>query len=151
MALTRRRAVVVLIGVMILISLLGAALAYLRDPPWIGAVTSGLREWEREPSGLRFRWTASHATFYMPSDAAAMTLPLKGIFGETDGRPGTVEVSVDDRWLATFTLADSNWIRPRLPLARGTTPRRYRRIDVRVSRTFGPRNLGVKLGEVVTD
>ena len=151
MALTGRRAVAAPLRLIVLICLLAAALAYLRDPPWVGAVTSGLGEWEREPSGIRFRWTSAHATFYVPSGAAAMTLPLKGVFGETDGHPGTVEVSVDDRWLGSFTLADSNWIRPRLPLVRGSTGRRYRRVDLRVSRTVGPRKLGVKLGEVVAE
>ena len=135
----------------VLVLLVGAGLAYLRDPPWVGSVTSGLRGWEVEPSGSRFRWTSSHATFYVPSDASTMTLPLKGVFSETDGRPGTVDVSVDDRWQAAFTLADSQWIRPRLPLARRPTNRRYRRIDLRVSRTLGPRNVGVKLGELVLE
>ena len=70
-------------GGVVLICLVAAALAYLHDPPWVGVVTSGLGVWESEPSGARFRWTSSHATFYVPSDASAMTLPLKGLFGET--------------------------------------------------------------------
>jgi hypothetical protein len=135
----------------LLVFAVAAALAYLHDPPWVGSVTSGLGPWEREPAGSRFRWTSAHATFYVPSDISVMTLPIKGLFGETDGRPGTVDVSEDDRWLATFTLPDSSWIRPRLPLARGSSSRRYRRIDVRVSRTIGSRRLGVKLGEAILE
>jgi hypothetical protein len=135
------------IGVLAIV--IGTMLAYLHDPPWIGSVTAGLHEWESEPSGDRFRWTSAHATFYVPSDISTMTLPIKGVFGEMDGRPGTVEIAVDDRWLATFTLPNSEWIQPRLALGLRSTTRRYRRIDLRVSRTVGPRKVGVKLGKMV--
>ena len=30
-------------------------LAYLYDPPWMGAVTSGLRPWEQDPPKTLFR------------------------------------------------------------------------------------------------
>ena len=148
--MTRRRALAAS-GVVAFLVLIAAAMTYLHDPPWIGSVTSGLRDWEQEPSGTRFRWASSHATFYVPSDRSTMTLSLEGVFGETDGRTGTIDITVDDRWLATFTLPDSEWIQRRLTIAGESTGRRYRRIDMRVRPTFGHRNLSVKLGEVALE
>ena len=54
--------------------------AYLYDPPWVGQITSGLGEWRTDPSGMRYRWTNGHATFFVPSKATAMMLPLRAQF-----------------------------------------------------------------------
>jgi len=130
--------------------LLLAAAIFLRDPPWIGGMTSGLRGWEGPPE-TRFRWTSGHSSFFVPRDATTMTLPLKAVF-PASGRPVSVAISVDDRWLATLELPDpSAWVRHTLPLPRRATPRRFRRIDLRVNRTIGPFNLGVQLGEIGLD
>jgi hypothetical protein len=121
-----------------------AAVVYLRDPPWLAGVTSGLGGWEG-PAGSRFRWTTGHASFFVPSDAPEVTAPLKS----TQDRPVTVDVSVDDRWLATIELTDPDvWVRSPLPMPRKATSRRVRRIDLRVSRAVGPLNQGVQLGEI---
>ena len=131
-----------------LLLVLAAALIYLREPRWMAGVTSGLGGWDG-PAGTRFRWTTGHASFFVPSDAAALTLPLKAVVASPGGRPVTVDVSVDDRWLAAIELPDpSAWVRTTLPLPRKTTWRRLRRIDLRVSRTVGVLNRGVLLGEI---
>src|SRR5262245_43733922 len=123
---------------------------YLYDPPWIATVTSGLREWEEDPPGTRFRWTAGRASFFVPSRATAMTLPLRAVFATQDREPVIVKVSVDDRWLADITLTNVNvWNRTVLPLPRRTTHRSYRRVELRVSHITGPYNLGVQVGEVI--
>jgi hypothetical protein len=122
----------------------GAA-AYLHDPPWAGDVSSGMRDWEEDPPGTRWRWTSGYGSFFVPSDATAMSMPLRGAF------PGRVyvDVSVDDRWLARIVLSDPDrWQRTRLPLSRRDIHRRFRRIDLRVSRVVQPFNLGVQVGEV---
>ena len=125
-----------------------AALIYLREPAWMAGVTSGLGDWNG-PAGARFRWTAGHASFFVPSDAAAITLPLKAMFATPGDRLVTVDVSVDDRWLAAIDLPDpSAWVRTTLPLPRKTTSRRLRRIDLRVNRAMGVLNRGVQLGEI---
>jgi hypothetical protein len=131
--------------------LVAGAAIYLRDPPWIGGVTSGLRGWDGPP-GERFRWTSGHASFFVPSGTTAMTLPLKAVFPSANSGPVSVDVSVDDRWLATVKLTDpSVWVRQTLPLPRRPTLRRFRRIDLRVSRTAGQFNRGVQLGEIGLD
>jgi hypothetical protein len=126
------------------------ALVYLRDPPWIGGLTSGLLPWE-EDAGIRFRWTAGRATLFVPGDAMTITVPLRSVFAGPGGGPVEVEIRADDRWLATVHLTDPNaWVKTTLPIGRRSTRRRFRRIDLRVSRVVPPFMLGVMVGEVRT-
>jgi hypothetical protein len=119
---------------------------YLHDPAWAGGVTSGLREWRYDADGSPYRWTNGHGTFYVPSRAIEMTLPMRAGFPSSDSRAVRVDVSVDDRWLATIDLDDpAAWKFPVFPLS-ARTRRSYRRIDVRVSRVVGYEMLGVQLG-----
>ena len=126
-----------------------AALVYLRDPDWVGNLSSGFRSWEVDSSGRTFRWTAGRATFFVRADASFMTIPLRAVF---PGRPGATEVRIssDDRWLAAVPLPDpAVWVNTTVPLS-GRTSRRYRRIDLRVNRVVPPFMLGVMVGEVET-
>ena len=43
-----------------------AALAYLRDPPWLIDQASGLRGWEQPIGEPRYRWSGGHASFFVP-------------------------------------------------------------------------------------
>jgi hypothetical protein len=142
----RRRAFTVIVTV----GLIGAALAYLHDPPWAGQITSGMRAWEEDPPGTRFRWTLGRASFFIPARATAMTLPVRAVFPGTNGRPVVVSVSVDDRWLADVQVPDPDaWVRTSLPLPRRTTSRQFRRVDLRINRVaVGVFILGVMTGEV---
>ena len=81
--------------------MVAGVLAYLYDPPWMGGVTSGLRPWEQDPPGTLFRWTAGRATFFVPSNVATMTVPLRAVFPGPNGAPVTVELRDDDRLLMT--------------------------------------------------
>ena len=124
-----------------------AALAYLHDPPWIGNVTSGMREWEYSDPEMVFRWTTGRASLFIPSDAKAVMIPLRsGIPGPLMGEVA-VEIRVDDRFLATIRLTDpKEWVRQELPLGNRAAHRRFRRIDLHVSRAVGPGNRGVMTG-----
>ena len=75
-------------------ALLVLGLAYLRDPPWLGEVTSGMLRWEEDPPGTRFRWTIGRASFFVSSAATGMTLPLRAVFPGPNGRPVIVRVFV---------------------------------------------------------
>jgi hypothetical protein len=124
-------------------------LAYLYDPPWMGGVTSGLRGWEQDPPGTFFRWTTGRATFFVPSNVSTMTVPLRAVFLGPNGTPVQVELRDDDRLLTTIELTDPDaWVRTTIPLKRAGR-RRFRRIDLRISRVVGPFYLGVMTGEVV--
>jgi hypothetical protein len=131
-------------------ALLVCSLAYLRDPPWLGQVTSGMLSWEEDPPGTRFRWTMGRASFFVSSDATTMTLPLRAVFPGPNGRPVIVRVSVDDRWLADIELPrPDEWVRTSLPLPRTATSRSFRRVDLHISRTaVGPFILGVMTGQI---
>jgi hypothetical protein len=125
------------------------ALGYLYDPPWMGGVTSGLRPWEQDPPGTFFRWTAGRATFFVPSSATTMTVPLRAVFPGPGGAPVSVEIRDDGRLLTTIELSDPTaWVRPTVPLKRYAGHRRFRRIDLRISRVVPPFALGVMTGEV---
>jgi hypothetical protein len=127
---------------------LAGALAYLHDPPWAGRVTSGLREWEENPPGTFYRWTTGRASFFVPASARAITLPLLAIFPGPGGTPVRVEIRVDNRFLANIELADpKQWVRPELPLGRQRGHRRFRRVDLFVSRVVGERLYGVVTGQ----
>ena len=146
MTSARTRIVVGLIAVTAVI----AAGWYLYDPPWVAGVTSGLRDWEEDPPGTRFRWSAGRASFFVPSAATEVTLPLRAVFPDVSsrGKPVIVGIGVDGRWLADIALdRPEAWSYPTLPLPRRETLRRYRRVDLRVSRTVGMLNLGVQVGE----
>lgn len=123
------------------------ALIVLRDPPWAGAISSGFRSWEQE-SGTPFRWTAGRASFFVRADATSVVVPLRTLFAGPGGSPTEVQISSDDRQLATVRLPELGvWVRTSLPMG-GRTPRRYRRIDLRVNRVVPPFMLGVMVGEV---
>jgi hypothetical protein len=126
------------------------ALGYLYDPPWIGGVTSGLRPWEEGPAGTLFRWTAGRATFFVPSNVATMIVPLRSVFPGPNGAPVRVEIRDNGRSAATIVLSDpEEWVRATVPLRSTGGRRRFRRIDLRVSRVVNPYVLGVMTGEVV--
>jgi hypothetical protein len=128
---------------------MAAILGYLRDPPWIGSVTSGMRPWEQDPPGTFFRWTMGRATFFVPSNATLLTVPLRAVFPGANGAPVRVEVRDDGRLVATVDLTEpAAWVRPAVPLTRYAGGRRFRRIDLRISRVVPPFNLGVMTGEV---
>jgi hypothetical protein len=130
--------------------ILGGAAMLLREPPWIDRVTSGLRGWEEDPPGTRFRWTNGRASFFIPSNMGTMTLPLRAVFAGPGDAPVRVDVRVDGRFLATIDLRNPDaWVRTDLPLGRPTS-RRYRRVDLRVSRVVPPFMLGVMVGDVAT-
>ena len=140
--MTRRRIAIIVGGVALV-----AALAYLRDPPWLANVTSGMREWDYSDPRMVFRWTAGRASLFIPSDAKAVMIPLRsGVPGPLMGEV-PVEIRVDGRFLATITLTDPmEWVRQELPLGNRVTHRRFRRIDLHVPRAVGEGNLGVMTG-----
>jgi hypothetical protein len=145
----KRRAIAGVLAV----SGLVAVLAYLRDPAWIGALTSGLQPWRVDTDHERVRWTTGRASFFVPSTATEMTLPFRAIEPRSE-RPVTIDVYVDDRWLATVQVPDRPkpqslaWVRTTVPLPRRPTSRRFRRVDLRVHRWLEEFHQGVQMGDI---
>ena len=125
---------------------LAGALAYLRDPPWLLGMTSGLRGWETARDGSRVRWAGAHASFFVPADAASITLPLRTTFDRPGEWPITVAISIDDQPVDRLVLADGAWRESvvRLPPPGG---RRVRRIDIGADRARED-NHAVQIGAI---
>ncbi len=132
--------------VCIVLAGIAAALAYLRDPPWLDRMESGFRRWETAADGTRYRWTAGHASFFVPATATAIVIPTRTTFDERGQPPVLVSIAIDDRAADEFVLRDDEWRKHELLLP-PPGRRRLRRIDVRVDRLRqGLR--GVQVGEV---
>jgi hypothetical protein len=146
-AMTRgsRRAFV--IASILTVLALAGVLAYLRDPPWLLTMSSGLRGWETGPDGVRFRWAGPHASFFVPADARDMRLRLRTTFDRPGEWPIAVSISIDDEPVDRLVLSDPSWRESvvRLP---ARSSRRVRRVDVRADRARDD-NRAVQLGEVI--
>ncbi len=144
------------LAAVLLIAAATAAAIHLHDPPWVGDLTYGFRPPGVDSNGDRFRWTMGRGSFFVPSDATAMTLKLRS-YKQLPPKPITVEVRVDDRPLAVITLPDARdpdprrWVVTRVPLPRDRTSRRFRRIDVRVRHWLDSFYLGVHLGDITLE
>ena len=128
------------------IVVLVAALAYLRDPPWLARMESGFRRWETAADGTRYRSIAGHASFFVAADTKAIVVPTRTSFTDPLDPPVKISIAIDDRPADAFVLRDDRW---RLTEVRLPAPgnRRLRRIDVRVDRLR--RGLrGADIGEV---
>jgi hypothetical protein len=142
-ALTRR-----IIAVAVIFAAASALLAYLRDPPWLITITSGLRPWQTDASGRRYRWTGGHASLFVPSDAPLLSIPLRTTFDAPADPPITVTITIDDRPVDRIVLTDPEWHLSTFRLPPGGS-RRVRRMDIRVDRTRDD-NRGAAVGEVTT-
>ncbi len=138
----------IIVGIALLVAAAGG-LAYLRDPPWLLSMTSGMRGWETDASGNRFRWMGGHASFFVPASAHAVDIPVRTTFDRPQDWPIVVTVALDDRPVDRFVLTDASWRHSvlRLPPPAG---RRVRRIDVHVDRTRED-NRGAAIGDVRVD
>lgn len=109
-----------------------AGIAYLRDPPWLISYTSGLRPWQRAADGTIFRWSASHSSLFVPSDAGVVLLPVSTTFDAGGDQPMLVTVAIDDVRAARVLLEDAQWKHITLTLPKPGS-RRVRRVDIRAS------------------
>lgn len=125
---------------------LGAGLWYLRDPAWLVTQTTGLRGWQRSPDGVPFRWSGGHASFFVPSDAHSVRIPVATTFDDGGTAPMMVTFTIDGARAARLLLTDRGWREVTLSMPpRGS--RRVRRVDVRTSVTREDTH-GVQLGEL---
>lgn len=130
MALTRARSIRWACAAAVSIALL----VYLRDPPWLINVTSGLSEWRTDPSGVRYRRMGGRGSFFVPADATSVTVPVRARFASPADWPVTATFSVDDTPADRIVLTDGSWRTVRIPLRR-RSDRRVRRIDIHADRT----------------
>lgn len=124
-----RRAWITCVGACLLI----AALAYLRDPPWLVRVTSGLSAWQSDRDGTRYRWTRGRSSFFVPSADEFVTFRLRAPKMDPRDWPITATITIDDRPADVVKVREDDWsmVRLRLPPRGG---RKFRRIDIKLDR-----------------
>ena len=129
MALTIRSRAVLLVTVAVLLPLL----AYLRDPPWLHDVTTGLGAWQVDETGERYRWTGARASFFVPADSTTISLTMRALNDTPEDWPINAMITVDDRPAQLVPFPDESWrtIRIRLP---PPGERAVRRIDIHLDR-----------------
>jgi hypothetical protein len=139
--MTGRRRVAIIV---IVVALVVAALAYLREPSWLPRMDHGFRGWQTEADGTRYRWTGGHASFFVPATAASVSIPIRTTFAPGD--PAVlVSFTIDDRPADALVVREPAWHLRTLGMPpRGR--RGWRRIDVRIDRVREG-NRGVQIGE----
>ena len=131
------------------------------SPPESQAV-DGFYRWETLEDGTRFRWTGAYASVFVPADVTRVHIPVRLPTNGRIIRPMGVEVmtaGVDQgRTMVGDTMVGDTWaiINVRLPDA--GSPARFKRIDLKVDRTWQPaisiagsadlRAVGVQVGEL---
>jgi hypothetical protein len=125
-----------------------AIVAYLRDPGWLGGVTSGFGRSERDGGGVRFRWMGGRASFFVPAAATQVDIPLSAPFA-LPSAPFVIDVRVDDVRAAQVVLSREGWMTVTVTILPRPTSRRFRRVDLRANRTWSERSLSVEVGDVV--
>lgn len=134
----KTRTWLVSIGVVSLV----AALWALRDPAWIGDYDHGLFPVAVDDTGRTIRWTSGHAAFYVPASAPRVSIDLAGQL--EDGV--TVSVYFDGQRAARVQVLRA-WKNVTVPSSSmPETTRRYRRVDLQVSRTWAYEKYGVRIG-----
>ena len=129
-----------------------ALLVSLHDPAWLISTDSGLFDWERNRAGQRLRWMGSHASFFVPSDARAVTIPLHALFITDDRRPFVIRIDLNGRPATQVILPDEQWqsVRLRIVLPEHWS-RKVARIDLRANRTWSERAISVQVGEPIVE
>ena len=124
--------------VAVVVAIIVAALAYLRDPPWLLSYTHGFIDDRSRAEPVR--WTTGHAAFFVPADLRAVRLRMRDVKLDPADWPISVVITIDDRTVDHVRFDDEGWreIVLRLP-PRGS--RNARRIDIKLDRTRGTRGL----------
>jgi O-antigen ligase len=120
-------------------------LAAVRTVP-MDHVSAGFSTWHFDEQGARYRIAGGHSTFFVPTSAGSVRIPLRNGFRERL----TVEVliSLDGREADRLLLpADDQWRVKRLVLRQDSSGRKYSRVDVEVRLPGAAAPLDVPLGE----
>ena len=123
-------------------------LLYLRDPPWLGNVTSGFHHWELDSVGVRFRWMGGRASFFVPAGASRVEIPFHALFPAGPSDPFLIDVRIDDKRVTQIILGEGGWITATVPIRTTPTSRKFRRVDLYANRTWSEQSLSVQVGDV---
>ena len=148
--------VVAVVATAILVS---APLSLRRGPvvPPESRAVDGLYQWETLEDGTRFRWTGRYGSLFVPADVRRVRIPLRMPTSGRGLRPMEVEITTGGAKRGRTIVAD-DWVAVELALPDADPPIRFKRIDLKVDRTWVPalyiagnadlRPVGVQVGEL---
>jgi hypothetical protein len=116
----------------------------------------GFYDWETGPDGVRFRWTTKFASLFVPANTTRIDIPVRAPKEGGRYNPLNVDIAVGGVERGSFVASD-DWASISLPLSPDASPSTYRRIDLKVDRTWRPalvvpgsaemRSVGIQVGE----
>ena len=125
-------------------------------PPASQAI-DGLYGWETLADGTTYRWTGEYASLFVPADVTRAALPVRLPSNGGTARPMGVDVMTAGIRRGRTLVGDA-WAIIDVPLPDGMPPSRFKRIDLKVDRTWQPavylagsadlRVVGVQVGEL---
>jgi hypothetical protein len=151
----RRRVTATAMGAILIASI---AVSTTRPPlaPVASAAVDGFYAWETAKDGTRFRWAGQYASLFVPGDVRAVRVPMRMPAEARAISPLGVEVRSWGRSRGRVLIADA-WEDVYVPLGDVPAPKGYRRVDLRLDRTWQPalyipgsadlRSVGVQVGE----
>jgi len=117
----------------------------------------GFYGWDTAEDGTRFRWTGQYASLFVPANVTRVYVPVRMPARIPSLTPIGVEVTIGGVDRGRSLIGDT-WANLNLALPDAAPPTRYKRIDLRVDRTWQPavylpgsadmRPLGIQVGEV---
>lgn len=141
-------------GIVIVAAVLNAVQPPLAPPA--SAAVDGFYGWETAEDGARFRWSGQYASLFVPDDVRAAHIPMRMPPSARAVTPIGVEV-MSGAFPKGRVLVTGAWADIYVPLGDVPAPKGYRRVDLRVDRTWQPavyipgsadlRSVGVQVGE----
>ena len=125
--------------------------------PPASQTVDGFYEWETLKDGTRVRWTGEYGSLFVPADVTRLYIPVRLPFNGGTARPMGVEVRTAGVSKGR-TMVDDSWAIIDVPLPPAVPPTRFKRVDLKVDRTWQPalylagsadlRMVGVQVGEL---
>ena len=137
---------------------LAAVVTAARGPvdPSASQAVDGLYPWETSEDGRRFRWTERYASLFVPADVTQAYIPVRVPTDRPSIAPMGVEITTAGV-AQSRTLVLNTWEVLTVTLPRVQPPTRFKRIDLKVDRTWQPgvynpgsgdlRTVGIQVGE----
>ena len=150
------RAATVIVGLCLMLTIPVGVLRGPIEPPRSRDV-DGFYAWETTGNGVPIRWSERYASLFVPADVTRIYLPVHTPAEARLLPPLEVEVMVKGRFQGHAAVSDDGWTILELALPDVGAPARFKRIDLRVDRTWQPalhiagnadmRSVGIQVGE----
>ena len=155
---TRPRGMLVAAVAIVVVTALSMIPAAGRElEPSTSAAVMGVEPWETDRNGERFRWTHEYASVFVPARATRVYIPVRMPVDLPRLSPMPVDIQIGGEFRGRMLVGD-DWAILNLELPYAQPLQRFKRIDLRVQRTWQPgvyvqgsgdlRKVGVQMGEI---